>query len=99
MAVRSSAVGEDSRHRFHAGLLETVLDVRDRDGLLEAAARCIASGAAPRVLAYTGGDTPVPVGLVNGRIYFNMNGLLAAPVIGALARHALGWIARSRSAG
>jgi pyruvate,water dikinase len=54
VAVRSSAVGEDSARRSFAGLFETVLGVSDLDGVEEAAARCIASAAAERVRRYAG---------------------------------------------
>jgi phosphohistidine swiveling domain-containing protein len=59
LAVRSSAPGEDSRERSFAGLFETVLGVATVDAALEAAARCVASGAGERVRAYAGGTRPV----------------------------------------
>lgn len=52
VAVRSSAVGEDSAAASYAGLYETVLDVRGPDAVLDAVRRCIASADAPRVAAY-----------------------------------------------
>jgi pyruvate,water dikinase len=64
VAVRSSAVGEDSEERSFAGLLETVLDVSDEAGLLEAVARCVASGGSERVRAYAGSSAPLAVGVV-----------------------------------
>jgi len=64
VAVRSSAPMEDSSQRSFAGLFETVLGVADAQGVLEAASRCIASGASGRVAAYAGTDAPLPVGLV-----------------------------------
>ncbi|MEW6366782.1 MAG: PEP/pyruvate-binding domain-containing protein [Acidobacteriota bacterium] len=64
VAVRSSAVGEDSAEKSFAGMFETVLGVGTPHGVVEAAARCIAAGASPRVLAYAGSVAPVPVGLV-----------------------------------
>jgi pyruvate,water dikinase len=66
LAVRSSAPGEDSAARSFAGLFESVLGVVTAEAALEAAARCIASGAGPRVLAYAG--TARPVGLIVQRL-------------------------------
>ncbi len=64
LAVRSSALGEDSAEHSFAGLFETVLEIKTPEEALQAAGRCIASGAAPRVLTYSGGNAPLPVGLV-----------------------------------
>ncbi|GAB4322525.1 MAG: hypothetical protein Kow0010_03350 [Dehalococcoidia bacterium] len=43
VAVRSSAADEDSERASFAGQYETILDVRDEDGLLDAISRCLAS--------------------------------------------------------
>jgi pyruvate,water dikinase len=59
---------EDAADRSFAGLFESVLAVRTEDEALEAAARCIGSGAAERVLTYAGVHDPLPVGLVVQRL-------------------------------
>lgn len=64
LAVRSSAVGEDSAERSFAGLFETVLHVTNEDELLAAMSRCVASGGTERVSSYAGRSEPMPVGLV-----------------------------------
>ncbi|MBI5366134.1 MAG: hypothetical protein HZA54_03780 [Planctomycetes bacterium] len=66
LAVRSSAVGEDSAAHSFAGLFDTVLGVADGAGALAAAARCIGSGRGERVRAYAGAAAAEehPVGLV-----------------------------------
>lgn len=51
VAVRSSAVNEDSKDAAWAGQLETVLDV-ERDALLEAVERCRSSTRSERAQAY-----------------------------------------------
>ncbi len=63
LAVRSSAVGEDSAERSFAGIFDTVLGVTDVDTALAAAGRCIASGHSERTRAYAGEDA-LRVGLV-----------------------------------
>jgi pyruvate,water dikinase len=52
VAVRSSAVGEDSAAASFAGQHATVLDVRSEEGLLAAVGRVRASGHTPSALAY-----------------------------------------------
>ena len=64
LAVRSSALGEDGAARSFAGVFETVLGVSSAPAALDAASRCIASGAASRATTYAGASTALPVGLV-----------------------------------
>ena len=64
LAVRSSAVGEDSTMRSFAGLFETVLGAGTPKEALAGAARCIASGRSTRVLEYAKAESPLAVGLV-----------------------------------
>ncbi len=64
LAIRSSAIGEDSAARSYAGLFETFLGITSVAEALDAAGRCISSGQASRVLEYGGQEKPVPVGLV-----------------------------------
>jgi rifampicin phosphotransferase len=68
IAVRSSALGEDAPDHSYAGLFQSVLDIATEQDALAAAATCIASGAADRVLAYARRTEPVPVGLVVQRM-------------------------------
>jgi len=64
LAVRSSALDEDSDAHSFAGQFETVLHVKDPTEALEAAGRCVASGTSQRVAAYAGDSAPRPVGVV-----------------------------------
>ncbi|MBU2074937.1 MAG: pyruvate, water dikinase [Actinobacteria bacterium] len=52
VAVRSSAAGEDGVESSFAGQYDTVLDVRDYAGLLDAVRRCVASTGSERASAY-----------------------------------------------
>lgn len=64
VAVRSSAVGEDSASRSFAGLFETFLGLTSEDKVADAARKCVASASSERVRAYTGGGPPLAMGLV-----------------------------------
>ncbi len=68
VAVRSSAIGEDGATRSFAGQFHSVLEAGTLEQVLEAATRCIASGAGERVLAYAGTEQPLAVGLVVQRM-------------------------------
>jgi pyruvate,water dikinase len=69
LAIRSSALVEDQRDRSFAGLFVTVLEVRSAAEALDAAERCVASGASERVLSYAGGAEPaLAVGVVVQRL-------------------------------
>ncbi len=52
VAVRSSALDEDSDHASHAGQYKSVLHVKDRDELLVAIEECIAAGKSESVRQY-----------------------------------------------
>jgi len=52
VAVRSSAVGEDSADTSYAGMNATFTNVRGADTLLDAVTECWASAFTPRVVAY-----------------------------------------------
>lgn len=60
-AVRSSGAAEDGERRSFAGLFESFLRVSGLDSLQEAIARCRASGASERVLAYASEPQAVTV--------------------------------------
>jgi pyruvate,water dikinase len=63
LAVRSSAIGEDSSTRSFAGLFDTVLGVGDLAAAEAGAARCLVSSRSERVRAYAG-EAPLRMGLV-----------------------------------
>src|SRR4249920_3781489 len=52
VAVRSSALGEDSPEASFAGQFETVLGVQGAPAIRQAVERCMASGASARAEAY-----------------------------------------------
>lgn len=52
VAVRSSAVGEDSADTSYAGMNATFTNVRGADAVLDAVLECWASAFTPRVVAY-----------------------------------------------
>ncbi len=54
VAVRSSAVAEDTDEASYAGQYESVLDVRGREELARATIQCCASAFSERVTAYRG---------------------------------------------
>ena len=68
VAVRSSAVGEDSAGLAFAGIHESVLNVRGSDAVCEAIAHCFASLWTPQALAYRRrfdvGDLETPCAVV-----------------------------------
>ena len=64
IAIRSSAIGEDSSNASFAGTLESVLDVTTPEQALDAVGRGIAAGASERALRYSGRDAALPVGIV-----------------------------------
>lgn len=61
VAVRSSATDEDGTERSFAGQYKTFLDIRDRDSLLDAIERCVASGTSRGAQAYASGDVRMAV--------------------------------------
>jgi phosphohistidine swiveling domain-containing protein len=64
VAIRSSAIAEDSPAQSFAGMFESVLRVTSLIDAVAATDRCIASGRSERVLAYAASRDPLPVGLV-----------------------------------
>ncbi|MBM4364594.1 MAG: phosphoenolpyruvate synthase [Deltaproteobacteria bacterium] len=70
LAVRSSALGEDSATHSFAGQYVSVLGVSSWDGVLNAVATCRASGQSDRVLAYCAAHRiePSPVAVVVQRM-------------------------------
>jgi phosphohistidine swiveling domain-containing protein len=61
IAVRSSAVAEDTSERSFAGQYETVLSVEDLEDLVEAVATVLGSATSERVEAYGGTGSPMAV--------------------------------------
>ncbi len=68
IAIRSSALREDSAEKSFAGLFDTVLGVESAEKALAGAARCIASGGSDRATKYAGTTEPLLVGLVVQRM-------------------------------
>ncbi|MEU2281076.1 PEP/pyruvate-binding domain-containing protein [Streptomyces sp. NPDC013178] len=78
VAVRSSAVREDSGTQSFAGQHDTVLDVCGDDGLLDAVRRCWASLWSDRAAAYRAGDgTPGSIAVVvQEMVHADVSGVL-----------------------
>lgn len=64
VAIRSSAIVEDSPTHSFAGMFESVLGVTSLTEAVAAVDHCIVSGRSERVLAYAGSSDALPVGLV-----------------------------------
>ena len=64
IAIRSSALGEDSLEKSFAGLLESVLEISTLEEAKQAVDHCIRSGASERVLDYAQSKKALEVGLV-----------------------------------
>jgi pyruvate,water dikinase len=75
VAVRSSMAGEDGPDRSFAGIHESVLSVRGRDGLLDAIRRVRASAHGLRARAY-GGRAAAPAVIVQRMIAARASGVL-----------------------
>jgi phosphoenolpyruvate synthase/pyruvate phosphate dikinase len=68
LAVRSSAVEEDSAEASYAGLFTTVLNVRGAAALLDAVRECWGSAFNARVTSYAGSEPPRLAVLVQPRL-------------------------------
>ena len=75
VAVRSSMADEDGHRRSFAGIHDSVLSVRGRDGLLDAIRKVRASAHGPRALAYRGGPG-TPAVIVQRMIAARASGVL-----------------------
>lgn len=84
VAVRSSAVGEDSEVASHAGMYETILDVSDQDELAVAVRRCWESAVSERVTGYRGGEVAAMAILVQQMVHPDSAGVMftADPLTG-----------------
>jgi pyruvate,water dikinase len=75
VAVRSSMADEDGSHRSFAGIYDSVLGVRGRDGLLDAIRRVRGSAQGPRAQVYHGKPAAIAI-IVQRMIAARSSGVL-----------------------